>query len=332
MKANDRYLKFVFLTGITKFSKASIFSGLNNITDISLDDDYSTICGYTQENIENEFLPYLKNVDLSQVKLWYNGYNFLGDKVYNPFDILKFIKGKFKFENYWWESGNSFSLIEILKKGNHFLPSLQNLTIDKTILNSFDVEKLQIESLLFQAGYLTINKVFDDGFGIEYSLKVPNMEIQISLNKLIIMYLTEKVNLIKMRDLRNNMINLELEDIKITLISLFSSIANDNFRNNNIIHFEGYYASVIYAYFAGCGVELIAEDVTNRGRIDLTLKIKDNIYIVEFKMGKNNGLKQIKDREYHLKYISSKKNIYIIGISFDEDKRNIGSFEWEKVV
>jgi ATP-dependent exoDNAse (exonuclease V) beta subunit len=119
--------------------------------------------------------------------------------------------------------------------------------------------------------------------------------------------------------------------MKITLISLFSSIANDNYRNNNINHFEGYYASVIYAYFAGCGVELIAEDVTNRGRIDLTLKINNNIYIVEFKMGKNNGLKQIKDKEYHLKYLSSKKNIYIIGISFDEAERNIGSFEWEKV-
>ena len=82
---------------------------------------------------------------------------------------------------------------------------------------------------------------------------------------------------------------------------------------------------------AGCGVELIAEDVTNRGRIDLTLKIDNNIYVVEFKMGKNNGLKQIKEKEYHLKYLSSGKNIYIVGIDFDEEKRNIGNFEWEKV-
>jgi hypothetical protein len=145
------------------------------------------------------------------------------------------------------------------------------------------------------------------------------------------MYLAEKVNLVKMRDLRNNMINSELEDMKTTLISLFSSIANDNFRNNNIEHFEGYYASIIYSYFAGCGVELIAEDVTNFGRIDLTLKINDNIYIIEFKMGKNNGIQQIKDKKYHLKYLSSKKNIYIIGISFDEKERNISNFEWEKV-
>ena len=119
--------------------------------------------------------------------------------------------------------------------------------------------------------------------------------------------------------------------MKNTLISLFSSIANDNFRKNNILHFEGYYASVIYSYFAGCGVELIAEDVTNRGRIDLTLKIKDNIYIIEFKMGKDSGLQQIKEKKYHEKYLSSKKNIYIIGISFDEKDRNISKFEWEKV-
>jgi hypothetical protein len=146
------------------------------------------------------------------------------------------------------------------------------------------------------------------------------------------MYLTDKSVNINIQDkLYDSLEDEKLEDMKTTLISLFSSIANDNFRKNNIEHFEGYYASVIYSYFAGCGVELIAEDVTNFGRIDLTLKINDNIYIVEFKMGKNNGIKQIKDRKYHLKYLSSKKNIYIVGISFDEKERNIGNFEWEKV-
>ena len=152
LKANDAYIKFAFLTGITKFSKASIFSGLNNIEDISLNKRYATICGYTQKNIENEFAKYLQGVDLKRVQLWYNGYNFLGDRVYNPFDILKFIKNDYMFKNYWWESGNAFSLIALLKKGNYFLPDLQNVKTDETLLNSFDLENLQLESLLFQAG------------------------------------------------------------------------------------------------------------------------------------------------------------------------------------
>ncbi len=107
MKDNERYIEFVFLTGVSKFSKASIFSGLNNIEDISLNPNFGTICGYTQENIENEFLPYLNGVDLKELKKWYNGYNFLSQKVYNPFDILLFIKNGYEFDNYWFNTGDS---------------------------------------------------------------------------------------------------------------------------------------------------------------------------------------------------------------------------------
>ena len=109
LKANDQYIKFAFLTGISKFSKASIFSGLNHLEDISLVPEFGDICGYTQNDLETSFASYLKNANLDLVKTWYNGYNFLGDKVYNPFDILKFIKNNFRFQNYWWESGTPFS-------------------------------------------------------------------------------------------------------------------------------------------------------------------------------------------------------------------------------
>ena len=164
LKSNDEYIKFAFLTGISKFSKASIFSGLNQIEDISLMKRYGDICGYTQEDIETEFKEYLKDVNLELVKKWYNGYNFLGDKVYNPFDILKFIDNGFLFRNYWWESGSPYSLIELIKTRDYYLPSLQNLKTDETLLNSFDIEKIQLESLLFQAGYLTIDSVIEYPF------------------------------------------------------------------------------------------------------------------------------------------------------------------------
>ncbi len=105
IKENDRYIRFAFLTGVSKFSKASIFSGLNNLRDISLLPKFGEICGYTQKNIENEFLPYLKGVDLEELKKWYNGYNFLKNRVYNPFDILLFIDSGYMFKNYWFETG-----------------------------------------------------------------------------------------------------------------------------------------------------------------------------------------------------------------------------------
>ena len=337
LKANDAYLKFVFLTGVTKFSKASIFSGLNNITDISLKPKYGNICGYTQKNIEIDFKDYLVNADLEKVKKWYNGYNFLGDKVYNPYDILQFIDNDCVYKNYWWKTGNAFSLIELIKKGNYYLPSLQNLKVDKILLDSFDVEKLKIESLLFQAGYLTIDRVdIDEEFDIiEYYLRVPNKEIQLSLNKLILDYLTDKSNttdknmLISLRDAN-------LEDFKSILISLFESIAHNNFRNNNISHFEGFYASVVYSYLAGSGLDIIAEDVTKRGNIDLSIKIQENIYVVEFKVTNkkektNIALQQIKDKKYHLKYTQENKNIYLLGIVFNEEAKNIDAFEWERI-
>ena len=115
IKENDRYLRFAFLTGVSKFAKMSIFSGLNNLEDISLNPDYGNICGYTQRDLETSFAPYLEGVDMEQVKRWYNGYNFLGDSVYNPYDILLFIRNQRMFKNYWFETGTPKFLIELIK-------------------------------------------------------------------------------------------------------------------------------------------------------------------------------------------------------------------------
>jgi Holliday junction resolvase-like predicted endonuclease len=235
------------------------------------------------------------------------------------------------FKNYWWDSGNAFSLITLLKKGNYFLPDLQNVKTDETLLNSFDIENLQLESLLFQAGYLTIDEVVEKRNRIEYILKVPNMEVQISLNELMIRYMTSRLNLDIEDNLYDALIDTNLDSFKDTLISLFSSIPYNNYVKNNISDYEGYYASVVYAYLASLGVKIVAEDVTNRGRIDLTLFLEDKIYIIEFKVGSEDALQQIKQKEYHKKYLNKNKNIYLIGINFNEDEKNVEKFEWERV-
>ncbi len=129
MKDSDQYIRFAFLTGVSKFSKASIFSGLNNLIDISLNRKYATVCGYTQNDIETVFKPHLGGVDLDKLRLWYNGYNFLGESVYNPFAILLFISNDFIYRNYWFESGTPNFLMEVIKKNDYFLPNLSNLKV-----------------------------------------------------------------------------------------------------------------------------------------------------------------------------------------------------------
>ena len=347
IKENDRYIKFAFLTGVSKFSKVSIFSGLNNLKDITLDKKYATICGYTQNDIDTTFGQHLKGADMERVKEWYNGYNFNGENVYNPFDILLFIDSGFVFKNYWFETGTPTFLIKLIKEKKYFLPQLENLKVNHNILESFDIDNIRIEAVLFQSGYLTLNKVIDLPFGgLEYELRIPNKEIMLSLNEVLIDFLTNDNTATQKRtDLYNALINSDLEYLEQSIESLFASIPYNNYVKNNLGNYEGYYASVIYAYLASLGLEIIAEDITNKGRIDLTLFVKDqnrvlrNVYILEFKViplrskQENTTLKQIKDKQYHNKYMKGYKydGLYLVGIEFDSNEKNISSFKWEKI-
>ena len=334
LKENERYIKFGFLTGVSKFSKASIFSGLNMLQDISLEAKYGNICGYTQNDIETSFLPYLDGVDLEKFKTYYNGYNFLKDPVYNPFDTLLFIqKGKI-YDNYWFESGTPTYLIKLIKQNNYFLPKLSNLVVDSKLLNSFDIENIDLEVILYQAGYLTIDTMKEKRRGgFEYKLKIPNTEVKQSLNDFIIDYLTDqRTQKIKLQDdIYDGLADGELELVKNSFISVFASIPYNNYTGNKIEHYEGFYASVVYVYLQSLGIEIIGEDVTNKGRIDLTLFIEDKIYIIEFKVGSENALKQIKEKNYAQKYLTQNKEINLVGINFDESEKNISGFEWEKI-
>ena len=336
LKGSDKYLKFVFLTGVSKFSKASIFSGLNMLEDISLDKKYGNICGYTQNDIETTFKPYLKEVDLDKFKRWYNGYNFLKDNVYNPFDVLLFIKNDFLYKNYWFTTGTPTFLIKLIEKNNYFLPKLSNIKIDEKLLDSFDIDNLDLEVILYQAGYLTIETMIIDEEEdiIEYKLKLPNQEVRLSLNDYIIATLFETTypNDYK-RSLRASLKQSKLEDFKNALMTIFASIPYTHFIKNKIQVYEGFYASIIYVYLQSLGLEIIGEDITNQGRIDLSVFIEDKIYIIEFKMSSNkdNALQQIKEKNYAQKYINNNKDIYLVGIEFDAQKKNVVDFEWEKI-
>ena len=336
IKNNDTHIRLVFITGVSKFSKVSLFSGLNNLNDITLNPNFGNICGYTHEDLGDVFGEHFQGVDMEKVRKWYNGYNYFGEKVYNPFDILLFLSNNFEFQNYWWDTGNPKFLIDLVTQRPYAIPDVENYIATKTVLNSFDVDRIDLEVLLWQTGYLTIKEKLTVRNRIKYRLGVPNLEIQYSLNDLFIDTLTTpRAGKDRFQDkLYDVLEKADLDTLEGTLKSLFASIPYHNFTNNKIADYEGYYASVIYAYFASLGFDIIAEDTSNKSRVDLTLKLEDKIYIFEFKVVEQStgeALAQIKAKGYHEKYKSLGRNIYLVGIEFNKEERNVGHFEWEEL-
>ncbi|MCI5146877.1 MAG: hypothetical protein D3923_15480, partial [Candidatus Electrothrix sp. AR3] len=159
MKDCDRSIRFVFLTGVSKFTKTSIFSGLNNLTDISEKSRFAQICGYAEEDLTRHFPDLLRRVDYEKVKNWYNGYNFMGKKVFNPYNILLFIDNDYQFKSYWFETGTPSFLVKLIRENRYYLPNLEHIEVGSSLINSFDIEDISLESVLFQSGYLTIDHV-----------------------------------------------------------------------------------------------------------------------------------------------------------------------------
>jgi len=332
IKDSDPYIKFVFITGVSKFSKVSLFSGLNNLNDITIESPYSAICGYTQKDLETVFADRLEGVDLDEVKKWYNGYNWLGEEVYNPFDILLYLRNK-EFRSYWFETGTPTFLIKLLEEKQYFIPDIENIKASERIIGSFDVDRLEIETLLFQTGYLTIKSVRKIINTNQFILGYPNSEVKQSLTDSILYFLTsatvEKENnkFAIFEAISNN----DFDLLKRTFHAFFASIPHEWYRKNQISHYEGYYASIVYCYFASLGLDVKPEDPTNHGQIDLAIRFENRIYLLEFKVveltGAGSALKQIKEKKYHEKYAG--RDVYLVGIEFSHEDRNIVNFEWE---
>ncbi len=336
IKDADPYLKFCFITGVSKFSKVSIFSGLNNLKDITLDPAYATICGYTQEEFETVFADRLKDLDLEEIKLWYNGYNFLGEPVYNPFDILLYLD-LCDFRPFWFETGTPTFLIKLLLEKNFFLPELEGLEASEALLSSFDLDFIEPETLLFQTGYLTIKKRLRTGPRTRYLLAFPNLEVRMSFTDYLLNYIT--------KDLRGKeraldtvydaLLEGQPERLEEVFRSVFAGIPYDWYRKSEIQKYEGFYASIFYAYFTASGLEVRVEETTNRGRLDMAVLAEGRCYLFEFKVVENEpqgrALEQLKEKAYHEKYQTICQEIYLIGVEFSKSERNLVRFEVERV-
>jgi hypothetical protein len=329
----DAHIRFAMLTGVSKFSKVSLFSGLNNLQDITLKPAFSAICGYTDVDVDTVFAPELAGLDRDTIRRWYNGYNWRGTSVYNPFDLLLLFENR-EFRPWWFETGSPSFLIKLMAKKGFFTPQLASFTSDEELLSAFDVDHITPEALLFQTGYLTIQKEQQTPAGNwRYTLAYPNREVEVSLNSgLLGSYTfdasTSQQHRFKLEDV---LLANDIAGMRALFQSFFASIPHQWFDNNPIARYEGYYASVFYSYFAALGYQVRVEDATNHGRIDMAVILPDNIYLFEFKVVEllpdGRALQQLQDKAYAEKYRSHGLPIQLIGVEFSREARNVVGFE-----
>ncbi len=333
LKSQDAHLRFVLLTGVSKFSKVSLFSGLNNLKDITLDGRFATLCGYTQGELESAFADHLAGVDLAEVKQWYNGYNFLGEPVYNPFDVLLYLDSR-EFRPWWFETGTPTFLINLLQTRRYNIPDLENLEAGEELLGTFDVDRIEPEALLFQTGYLTIRERYQRSGLYRYRLRYPNFEVRASLPTAILnAYVPNMQDRLRTEDRIYAALEAdEPDELYRAFHAFFASIPHDWHRRNAIADYEGYWASVVYCYFAALGLAVTPEDATNRGRIDLSIVFAGRVYLLEFKVVESSeagrALAQLQARGYAEKFAGMP--VTLIGMEFSREQRNLVGFEWAR--
>ena len=336
IKFGDAHLKFSFLTGVSKFSKVSLFSGLNNLKDITLDPRYSAVCGYTEADLDAVFAPELPGLDREEVRRWYNGYNWLGEEaVYNPFDVLLLFDRR-QFGAYWFETGTPTFLLETLLARGISALALDDMLGSEELLSAFDVDHIATEALLFQTGYLTIRRTEPRGGRMYYRLGYPNREVQQSLNESLLNHLTgnpsrQAEHSARLYDLL--LVN-DFDGLEMLFKAFFASIPYQWQTNNEIANYEGYYASVFYSYFASLGLAITVEDSSQAGRLDMAVAFNGQVYLFEFKVveraSEGTAMKQLKARDYAAKYRGRGETMYLVGVEFSRETRNVAAFAVER--
>ena len=335
VKDCDAHVRFTFLTGVSKFSKVSLFSGLNNLTDITLDPRYSAVCGYTDADLDTVFAPELPGLDRDEIRAWYNGYSWRGaEKVYNPFDILLLFDRR-EFDAWWFETGTPTFLVDTLTARGVGAAALDDMVASRDLLSAFDVGDVATEALLFQTGYLTITGTENLGGKTLYRLGYPNREVRQSLNERLLRAMTPDASQHGTREvelyslLRAN----DFAGLRALFEAFFAGIPHDWHRKNDIARYEGWYASVFYSHFAALGLDVTVEDATSRGRLDMAVRFNRQVYLFEFKVvelaPEGTALAQLKAKRYADKYRGQGRPIHLIGVEFSRRVRNIAAFDVE---
>ena len=333
IKSSDAHVRFTFVTGVSKFTKVSIFSDLNNLTDITLDRRYSAICGYTEADLDAVFAAELGGLDREQVREWYNGYRWRGaEKVYNPYDVLLLLDSR-EFKAHWFETGTPAFLMDKLFERRISSVSLSAMLGTEDLLSAFDVNKIGTEALLFQTGYLTITAEERLGGQALYRLGYPNRAVRESLNRVLLRHLVQDTAQQTANSIRLARL-LEAHDcagLKTLFHAFFASIPYQWYTNNHIADYEGFYASVFYSYFAALGYDVAVEESSSHGRLDMAVRTAGHVYLFEFKVAEmappGSALAQLQERRYADKYRATGEPIHLIGVEFSRASRNLTAFE-----
>ena len=339
LKSTDAYLKFVFLTGVTKFGQVSVFSDLNHLKDISQDARYGNLCGITpgelQENFPQELVEFAQKENTTveylcaRMKNMYDGYRFnhTMQGVYNPFSLLNAMDAM-EFRSYWFSTGTPTFLIELLKKSDYDLRRLESIEIDESQFTSYRAGNTDPIPVIYQSGYLTI-KGYDERFRI-YKLGFPNDEVKYGfLNSLIPYYtsLSGEENTFHIRHFVSELEEGDTEAFLQRMKVFFSSIPYELHEST-----EKHYQAVFYLVFRLLGQFINAEVRSANGRADAVVKTEKFIYVFEFKLdgSAEDALKQIDDKGYMIPYTLDRKAIIKIGVNFDMSIRNIADWKIEK--
>jgi hypothetical protein len=335
LKASEAYLRLTFITGVSKFSKVSIFSDLNHLKDLTLQSDFSTAIGYTQQEIETHFEEYIADVQaeigvdkaylMSEIRRWYNGFSWDGvNTLYNPFGFLNFLDDK-SFGNYWFTTGTPTFLLETMREKQVF--AVENVSMSNVELEKYSIDNVDVVALLFQTGYLTVKS--KDRLTGDMVLDYPNKEVRDSLYRFMIDGLSPNERrgaaLSVNQDLLKSFVNNDLERIKTLLNSLLADLPSQVYDKQS----EGLYHGLLHFVFMLVGVSLQSEVHSSHGQADAVVQTPTDVYIFEFKFNRSGkaAMQQIKNKNYADKYRASGKKITGIGVNFSVIKKRINGWE-----
>lgn len=340
IKAMDRHLRFVFITGISKFSKVGVFSAMNNLNDLTMSPQFATALGITEEELTHYFPEYLAafarkegtptEALTSKVREWYDGFCFVEgcENVYNPYSTLQLFYHQ-RFANYWFETGTPTFLFQLIKDRNYDIQPLDHLEVPALSFSTYAIERLELTPLLFQTGYLTIKDFHRDKFGELYTLSYPNYEVKHSFLTFLLSAYDEMEVALSDSHLRRLLSALDNQDLPRFFDVLAVFFANIDYAL--YIDREQYYQTIFYLIFKLIGLRIQAEVHTNAGRIDAVVELNNHIFLFEFKLNGSatDALAQIKEKKYYQQYLRADKTITCIGANFDTATRTVNAWESE---
>jgi hypothetical protein len=336
LKGQEGKIKFLFMTGISRFTRLSIFSDLNHLIDITFKNDYSKLLGYTEEEIEEYFDDYIrewlqlhkgngssKTQLMQKLKDYYNGYSWNGkDFVYNPYSINNFFNDM-EFKDYWFASGTPTSLVKMARKKGIAVENWDYLEVREQFFDKFDIADININLMFFQTGYLTVKKRLEHSYILSY----PNREVEHALlNNLMEVYsgrsLEEAEKLID--DIKESLEKKQIDSFIRQMKAFIASIPYNLVESGA----ERFYHLVFYLVMKSLIVKVYPEKYTNLGRIDTVVETGSFIYVMEFKMGSAaEAFKQILEKKYYERYLERSQTIILLGIGFSGKERNISGYK-----